>query len=171
MTTIELAVAPLSADGFAIFGDVITADGDSQLINRGTTQNFADLARVEMDYPGGRPRVSLYRAAATDLPCSIAMLERHPLSSQLFMPLHGRAFLIVVAPPGDTIEPSAVQAFVTNRFQGVNYRPGTWHHPVLAIDSETDFLVVDREGPGDNCDEIWFTGQPEIILNYSPAAD
>jgi ureidoglycolate lyase len=38
--------------------------------------------------------------------------------------------------------------------QGVNYAKGTWHHFLLALEAESDFLVVDREGPGENLDEI-----------------
>jgi ureidoglycolate lyase len=37
----------------------------------------------------------------------------------------------------------------------VNYAPGTWHHPLLALGRISDFLVIDRSGPADigNCDE------------------
>ena len=38
--------------------------------------------------------------------------------------------------------------------QGVNYATGVWHHPLLALEGVCDFLVVDRAGPGPNCDEI-----------------
>jgi ureidoglycolate lyase len=36
----------------------------------------------------------------------------------------------------------------------VNFRRGTWHHPLLALDAVSDFVVVDRAGSGHNCDEI-----------------
>ncbi|TAH47498.1 MAG: ureidoglycolate lyase, partial [Betaproteobacteria bacterium] len=38
--------------------------------------------------------------------------------------------------------------------QGVNYATGVWHHPLLALESVCDFLVLDRSGPGHNCDEV-----------------
>jgi ureidoglycolate lyase len=36
----------------------------------------------------------------------------------------------------------------------VNYHAGTWHHFCLALEAESDFLVVDRIGGGLNCDEV-----------------
>ena len=96
------------------------------------------------------------------------MLERHPLSSQLFMPLDDASFLVVVAAKGaDVIAPSAVRAFLTNGRQGVNYHAGTWHHPVIALDRGTDFLVVDRAGSGRNCDEFRFDEGARITVRTS----
>jgi ureidoglycolate lyase len=36
----------------------------------------------------------------------------------------------------------------------VNYAKGVWHHPLIALDKVSDFIVVDRIGEGNNCDEI-----------------
>lgn len=147
---------PLTAAAFAEFGDVIEAEGAFELINNDTSRRFADLAKVDVAGKGGRPQVSIYRAQAAALPLPIAMLERHPLSSQLFMPLRRAPFLIVVAPAGEGIHSAAVRAFVTNGRQGINYRRGTWHHPLIAFGSVSEFLVVDRAGEGRNCDEFKF---------------
>lgn len=156
---------PLTAAAFAAFGDVIETGSEAAVINRGTTRHFGDLARVDVAAQGGRPHVSIYRVVPYPLPLSIAMLERHPLGSQAFIPLHDESFLIVVAPPGDRIERNAVRAFVGNGRQGVNYRPGTWHHPVIALRDPSEFLVIDRTGPGANCDEHPF--EPgSLILEY-----
>jgi ureidoglycolate lyase len=144
---------PLTAQAFALFGDVIEATGAAELVNAGTAKSFADLARVDVATSEGRPRVGIYRVIPYELPLAIRMLERHALGSQLFMPLHGEPFLVVVAPPGDRIDPGSVRAFVTDGRQGVNYRPGTWHHPVIALRNPSEFLVVDRGGPGKNFEE------------------
>lgn len=151
----ELVVEPLTAAAFAPFGEVVEAGGRSQAINAGTAEQFAGLARVEVAAEGGSPCVSIYRARARNLPLAIAMLERHPLGSQLFMPLSGEPFVVVVAPPADSPDPAAVRAFVATGRQGVNYRCGTWHHPLIAL-AAADFLVLDRAGPGANCDEFRF---------------
>jgi ureidoglycolate lyase len=50
---------------------------------------------------------------------------------------------------------ASVRAFVTNGRQGVNYHRGTWHHPLIAL-TAGEFLVLDRGGPGANCDEFRF---------------
>jgi len=46
--------------------------------------------------------------------------------------------------------------------QGVHYDKGTWHHFLLVLDPDSDFLVVDRAGPGDNCDEVALGDGEEI---------
>lgn len=100
----------------------------------------------------GRPAISLFRAKPLDR-LDLTMMERHPLGSQAFMPLSGRPYLVVVAPPGP-LEPAAIQAFLAAPSQGVNYAPGVWHHALLALEAVSDFLVVDRAGPEENCDEV-----------------
>ena len=151
-----LVAESLTAGAFAEFGDVVEAHGDAGLINSGTTRQFADLAGIDVTSEGGRPCVSIYRATPYPFPMPIRMLERHPLGSQLFMPLSGERFLVVVAPAGAVPDRAAVRAFVTDGYQGVNYRRGTWHHPLIALAGTGDFLVIDRAGPGSNCDEFQF---------------
>ncbi|MCY1176174.1 Ureidoglycolate lyase [compost metagenome] len=85
------------------------------------------------------------------------MMERHPLASQAFVPLSGRAYLVVVAPAGPAPQVEDLRVFLARGDQGVNYAPGVWHHPLLALDEVSDFLVIDRGGPGDNCDEVKLT--------------
>ena len=154
---------PLTAAAFQPFGDVIEAGDAFDVINRGTTRQFADLAGIDVAMEGGRPRLSLYRVEPYPLPLTVAMLERHPLSSQLFMPLHADPFLVVVAPPGDSVNPASVRAFVSNGRQGVNYHRGTWHHPVIALRESSEFLVIDRAGEGRNCDEFFLSGGPLLL--------
>ena len=161
---------PLTAAAFAAFGDVIEAGGASELINSGTSRKFADLAKLDVVSKDGRPQVSIYRADPRALPFAIALLERHPMSSQLFMPLRRAPFLIVVAPPGEGIHSAAVRAFVTNGRQGINYRRGTWHHPLIALGSASDFLVVDRAGEGRNCDEFNFDANALVLHPPAPPA-
>ena len=153
MAALQLKPKPLTREAFAPFGDVIeTEDAERLLINEGTTERFHDLAKVELG--GGRALINIFRAQPRPSPIAIRMMERHPLGSQAFVALERRPFLVVVAPPGAPPEAAALRAFITDGNQGVNYHPGVWHHPVLALLQETDFLVVDRGGPGANCDEV-----------------
>ena len=80
-------------------------------------------------------------------------LERHPLTSQAFIPLGQSPYLIVVAPAGPLLE-SRIRAFIGQPGQGVNYHPGTWHHYNVALNEAGDFLVVDADGDTPNCDEV-----------------
>ena len=139
-------VAPLTALAFAPFGEVIEAPPATDAANR----RFDDLARLETDRDGA-PMVSLLRlGTAITLPLALAKLERHPLGSQAFLPFGSLRFLVVVAPGEDRPELDRLRAFVTNGAQGINYRRGVWHAPMSPLAPGT-LTVVDRKGPGDNC--------------------
>jgi ureidoglycolate lyase len=157
----DLLPEPLTADAFAPFGEVIEASGraDHLAINYGATTRFNDLADVEVG-ADGRAIVSIFRSRPLD-PVILKVFERHPLGSQAFMPLQGRPYLVAVAPRGD-FDPAAVRVFRAAPGQGVNYARGVWHHYLLALEAESDFLVVDREGPGENLDEV-FLDEPQQI--------
>ena len=151
-----LHAEPLTEAAFAPFGQVIECtEGHSFAINAGTSQRFSDLARLETD-PAGRLALSIFRAEKRPSPFTLTTLERHPLGSQAFMPLREQPFLIAVAADApDESRPAAAQLriFRSNGRQGINFAKGVWHHPLIAL-SDGDFLVVDRLGPGANCDEI-----------------
>ena len=172
MAVLELPVHSLTAQGFAEFGEVIEREGrESFLINDGRCQRFHDLADVDVSREGGRPLINIFRTDPVVPPIAIRLLERHPLGSQAFVPLSPLPFLVVVAGEGDTVTPGAVRAFVTNGRQGVSYRRGVWHHPLLALGGIGDFLVVDRGGEGDNYEEFNFdAGVAEIVISSLPAA-
>jgi ureidoglycolate lyase len=151
---LELKAKPLTAEAFAPFGDVIDRRiAESFPINAGRTRRYHDLARVETLGEEARTLISIFVSQPVAVPLELDFLERHPLGSQAFMPLHEERFVVVVAPPGDVIDPSEVRAFVTDGRQGVNYRAGTWHAIQSVLDHEGEFLVVDRGGTGNNCDE------------------
>jgi ureidoglycolate lyase len=149
-----LAATALSAEAFAPFGDVIEIEGrPSRSINEGTCRRFDDLARVDVAEAGGRPLISVFEASPRALPLEIRALERHPLSSQAFFPLETRPFLVVVAAAGPRPTADGLRAYLSSGHQGVNYRRNTWHHSLIAIGETSRFLVVDRGGVGDNCEE------------------
>lgn len=142
----------LTQERFAPYGDVIEADGrDFYHINQGQTERFNALAKVDVRNQD-HPLISLFRAKPVSLPVRIDMLERHPLGTQALIPLNGERFLIVVAEKGDDIRLESMRVFISNGRQGVNYGIGVWHFPVLALERQTDMLVVDRGGK-DNCEE------------------
>ena len=152
-----LQIEPLTKHAFAPFGDVIETDGSAHfMINSGSTKRYHKLASVETSCPADQAIISIFSVQALPMPMTIRMLERHPLGSQAFIPLLGQPFLIVVAPVAEAPELALVRAFRSNGRQGVNYHRGVWHHPVLALAAHDDFLVVDRSGAGNNCEEFEF---------------
>lgn len=161
----KLNIVPLTREAFSPYGDVISVkENDHFLINDGSTERYHDLAKVEL-LEGGRALINIFRATPLIYPLNIKMVERHPLGSQAFIPMNGGAYLVLVAKAGETVVASDLKAFMASGDQGVNYHAGTWHHPVLALETISDFLVVDRGGDGHNCDEIHFK-EPDIWLEY-----
>ena len=112
-------IEPLTREAFAPFGDVIEASDAARHfpINAGTTERYHDLADIQLDAQG-RAIVSIFRAQPRMLPFAITMLERHPLGSQAFMPLHGRPYLVAVAPRGEIFSASDVRVFLARGDQG-----------------------------------------------------
>ncbi|KAI1355230.1 ureidoglycolate hydrolase [Xylaria sp. FL0043] len=114
----------------------------------------------------------------------VAVLERHPFTSQTFIPLTAdmtRRYLVIVAPtlgssgdnstlpaPEGTGLPGRglpdlrrLRAFVATGEQGVTYAAGTWHAPMVALgppDSTIDFVVVQfaNDVPVEDCQEVAF---------------
>ena len=158
MSVINLKPVSLTKANFAPFGDVIETKGaNSYAINQGTTKRYHDLAFVDVVEGQGRAMISIFRGQPRVLPYKITMMERHPIASQAFYPLSDQPYLVVVAEAGNDPTPQSLQAFFATRNQGVNYQRGVWHHPLLALYEESDFLIVDRGGAGHNLDEYTFS--------------
>lgn len=163
--TREIRAEPLTKAAFAPFGEVIEPMGASFPINAGLCDRFHDLATL--DFEGGHAGVSLARSRAAALPHRVALLERHPLGSQLFIGL-GHARMLVVVAPDDGGLPGRPRAFLSAEGQGVNYRRNTWHGVLAPLGGPADFLIVDRIGradaPGDNLEEHRLADPWEIVL-------
>ena len=152
--TITLQPEPLTKERFAPYGDVIESLVDRKAaMNAERFERFDDLCSIDMK-EDGRVAVSIARCrVATSLPYRFDMVERHPLGSQAFVPLTPCKMIVVVAPPEESVAASDLRAFVTNGRQGVNYRRGTWHMPLIAFDAGQEVLIIDRAGDVPNCDE------------------
>lgn len=149
-----IRMEPLTREAFSPFGDVLATNGISpELINHGNTQKFTDLAKITLG-SGGQAQISIYRSNAVELPFLIRQMERHPLGSQAFFPLHKQPFPIVVALPGNYPDLENIRAFLSDGQQGVNIHPGVWHHYQLTLGEQAEYLVIDRSGPESNCDVI-----------------
>ena len=143
---------PLTPERFALFGDVIeTSAGVHEAMNAARFERYDDLCNIDID---GEVSVSIARCrTATSLPYRFDQVERHPLGSQAFVPLAPTTFVVVVAPPLASVDAADLEAFITNGRQGINYRRGTWHMPLIAFERGQQFLVIDRAGDAPNCEE------------------
>ena len=162
-----LEIRPLTKCAFAPFGEVIEADPASmRFINGGTTERFHALATADATGEGASVIINLFRGQPRSFPYDVGMMERHPLGSQSFSPVSGRPFLVIVS-EDENGRPGRPQVFLARGDQGVNYRRNVWHHPLMALDQASDFLVVDRGGPGNNLEEFFFEA-PFIIKEPAP---
>lgn len=153
---------PLTKEAFAPYGWVISGDrGDvvGKPANQGTAKRFNWLGAVEDLRPGkSRLNLCLFRCSPRIAwPLRVEILERHPMTTQVIVPMNADRYVVLVGRRTETDAPdlASLRAFVATAREGVAYHPGTWHHPLLALDRETDFtsLVWEDEGPGD-CDLV-----------------
>lgn len=157
--TLTLQARPLTQEAFAPYGDVIETRGHTPTpMNQGWAERYHDLAKVDVNEFEGSVHLSLVRAQPETVPVTLRLVERHPLASQAFVPLGTNPYLVVVAPAGPVPSRDALEAFLTDGQQGINYDKGIWHHPMIALEGQSDFVVVDRKGPGNNCDEAAIAG-------------
>ena len=140
--------APLTAQAFAPYGEVLEATGDFRLINDGWCERHHDRAGLDFG-PDGRAGISVFHARPRALPYRFDLIERHPDGSQAFLPMTQHPFLVIVADG-----PGAVpRAFLTSGAQGINLRRGTWHGVLTPLEAPGLFAVVDRIGSTANLEE------------------
>ena len=155
----------ITRENFAAYGDLISSDSVKPIvINAGYAKRFDNLAKISTSKDKGETIVSIFSALKRSFPMKIDMMEKHPLGSQAFVPMKETIFLSFVAPPGDVPEINKIQSFIIPPKMGVNYNPGIWHFPLISTE-DTNFLVIDRKGSGDNL-VIHKFEKEEIVLDY-----
>jgi len=164
--TDTLQILPLTKSSFAPYGEVIEADpATMRLINGGTTERYHAVAAPVVTGEPDRLIFSIFRGKPRTFPYAVTMMERHPHASQSFTPLSGRSFLVAVSDDLDG-RPGVPKVFLVGPHQGVNYFPNTWHHPLMALEEVSDFLVVDRDNTSANLQEYAFE-TPYLIAEPS----
>ena len=155
----------ITKTNFATFGDLISSENINPMnINAGFAKRFDNLANINTSKDNGQTIVSIFFALKRTFPMKIDMMEKHPLSSQAFIPMKETTFLSFVAPPGEFPEINKIQSFIIPPKTGINYKPGIWHFPLISTEN-TNFLVIDRKGSGKNLIIHKFEKE-RIFLNY-----
>ena len=159
----SIRAVPLSAEGYRDYGDVISAEAGarSRSANMGTARRFNALAKLENRRPGkARPNLCVFRCEpqvrAPQTSFEIRLLEKHPFSTQAFIPMSGaERFLVVVCLGADKPDLSTLRVFLATGSQGITYRPGVWHHPLIAMDRRTDFAcLIWEDGTSGDCEVV-----------------
>jgi len=153
---------PLTPEGFAPYGEVLTSAGRAgRPINAGSSLRV-DLADPDLLADGGHPSLSVFRASAARLPCPARVLERHRLGTQTFVPLAGTPYIVVVALGGDAPRADTLAAFLADGTSGITLARGVWHHPLLAL-ADGEFVVLERRGREVDCELAQVPGGPWTI--------
>ena len=163
----ETLIKPIkiTRENFTEFGDLISSEGINPIdINAGYAKRFDNLTNINTSKDGGKTIVSIFSALKRTFPMKIDMMENHPLGSQAFIPMKETTFLSFVAPPGEKPAIDKIESFIIPPKTGINYKPGTWHFPLISTEN-TNFLVIDRKGDGENLIIHKFVKE-KIILEY-----
>lgn len=161
-----IIAVPLTAEAFAPFGEVICAgEQGGTAINGGTARRFDYAAKLSSARPDARANLVMVRCAPVALPLELKVLEKHPHSSQTFMPLVCSRYLVAVAPKQADGDPdlAGLKAFIAVPGQGINYHADIWHHPLVVLDAPAQFaMLVWEDGSREDC-VVARLAEPEII--------
>ena len=155
-----IRVRPLTADGFAAYGEVLAVPDDP---GRAYFERALANRRAE-----ARASLSLVRKPPIDgLPLEARVMERHEFSSQTLVPLGPARWLVVVAPHLATEakpDASRMEAFLVGPGQGVTYGADVWHHPLTVLDAPAEFAVfMWRDGTAG--DEEFVDIEPVVVAS------
>jgi ureidoglycolate lyase len=142
--------------------------------NLGTALRFDDVVDcVNTRGPRAALKVKVFRSRPVPRERrALALLEKHPCSTQLFIPMNASRYIALVALGADRPDLGTLAAFVVEGARGISYGPGVWHHPMLTLDAETDFVVlVHEDGTPEDCVVCDRDGAdwPELDLASVPA--
>ena len=184
-------VEELTEEGFRPFGDLLSASGP-KIDNRDFLKmGFARMSdevpqsRLDdfdvLDYWGGIATITqepmrLGYLSPKPRPLVVSWFERHVKGTQSFVPLGGRASILVVAGPSRLDDPSdlpeltSVHAFYLDGSVGVNLHPGTWHWTPFPVFDRADFIILVRTDVRDddlNFVDLELRLDTKICINYS----
>ena len=155
-------IEEITEEKFSKFGDFINPYSvESTNINLNTTKSYFDLANIEINGEDKRVRLNLFEATKRIFPLKIDMLENHPFSSQVFLPLGNYPFIVVVCPINEKPNLNDLIIFRVDSGFGVNFKPGVWHFPLISIEN-AKFITIDKKNDEGNL-EIYNFDEGEVF--------
>ena len=156
----------INKENFSVYGDLIaTKDKSSKSINNNTTQSFFDLANIEILGEDSNARLNIFYAQKRIFPLNIDILEMHPLSSQVFLPMSNTDFLVLVAPIDLKPDLNKIECFKVSNGDGINFKSRVWHFPLISI-QDAKFITIDKKDAKKNIEIYKLTKSENFILNY-----
>ena len=160
----QVIAAPLSSEAFRPFGQVFAAP-----LQPGRT-SFNEI--LENSRTGARVDLSIATISPLGkLPMRATTLERHPCSSQTFIPVRVSRYLVIVAPdkPDGAPDLDKVRCFLANGRQCVTYRRGLWHHDMTVLDDTAEMAILMWcDGSSDDEELLEIDAPFEVSLSEAP---
>jgi ureidoglycolate lyase len=135
----ELAVEPLTPDGFQPFGTVIAPAED------GVPFGPAD---AQLEFGSGTPRFYAMRIPGRGF--EVSRITRHRECTQALASVGGHPWALAVAPPFDVDDPNAapnpedIKAFLIPGDVAIKLHRGTWHAgPLFAAGQQQSFFNLE----------------------------
>jgi ureidoglycolate hydrolase len=157
----RVQLEPLTKESFAEFGHVVERGHvTGSLVNQGRGNKQIITEDFENLRPSAKACLSIFHISPSSLPIEVELLEKHPHSSQAFIPMctefpdsdEESEYLVVVANSLDTSILGTLRAFRAKATQGIIYHPDVWHFPLAVLGKAQSFSCMvcddemDREG-------------------------
>ncbi|NEU13668.1 ureidoglycolate hydrolase [Methylobacterium sp. BTF04] len=141
----RLTIRPIDPVAFAPFGTLLDAPAVPPRQDRATA--------LENGRPGAAANLALIHSEPWAGLMPLGRLERHPHSSQAFLPLAVDAYVVVVAPDRDgRPDETALYAFRVPGHVGINYRTNAWHaHMMTWAHPGTFAMLAHEDGSAGDC--------------------
>ncbi len=158
----NLTIKNINKENFFQYGQLIsTKDVNSENINSDTTKSFYDLVDIEILGDNNQCRINIFKAKKRQFPLEINMLENHPFSSQVFLPLGNHPFIVVVCPASAKPNLNDLNIFRVDNGFGINFKPRVWHFPLISIE-DAKFITIDKKNDEGNL-EIYKFDEDEVF--------
>jgi ureidoglycolate lyase len=135
----------LTREAFTPFGDVVVAERPDivpVMVNFGTAARRNHSGTLINERPAARPNLATFRCEPwSRFPVVVESMEKHPRSSQLFVPTRVDTYLVVVAGGDAAPDVEGLRAFVAHPGQSVIYAPNVWHMPLIVFGSAAEFVM------------------------------
>ena len=197
----QLVAEYISKESFLPYGWVISPDDEIGKLskenkpffrnaNQGSAIKISAVSVVQNTSTELVPNLNIFRCftkgiltSHSELVIDVPALEKHPNSSQTFIPVGVKSIdishIVVTALPHQlkSNEPdlNTLKAFICRGNQSVTYGKGIWHAPMIAVAmdknrSYVDFTVLiyevnDSEHPELNCMEQYYKDPHKILVS------
>jgi ureidoglycolate hydrolase len=169
-----ISIQPLNHELYKEYGSVIStrSDVEPKSANLDTAKKYNWLSDFKNLKPGvAKTNVCLFRSnpmvQSSQTIFEVKILERHNKSTQIFIPMGNvKSYLVLVSLGESEPDLKTLKAFLATGLQGVSYHPGVWHHPLIAIEQESEFACfVHEDGSSEDCQVFNLNSKVEVNLN------